>query len=275
MPSTLSLPDAHKIFNLHETNDVLWDCINELAVPQYLSDNIDRILAVTSKTNRTNEAFSRTMLDQILVSAIYEETHTQTTQQQASSQPGGPAVLELQHETRFQRQVTYEGETRLLSGYADYTVWYESEKRAKLATNLIIIEAKKTSTTDACLGQLAACMGVVHACRKDEQKQNSVIYGVASDGLSFRFCRIDNEGNWSQSRLLEWNLGDKRKIYSVFRSLIRTAALSSPSTSPIKNLQRREKLLAAFGSPERALKFEYDLNALKMEIREEDDETEI
>ncbi len=66
---------------------------------------------------------------------------------------------------------------------------------------------------------------------------------------------------------------DKGRIYSVFRSLIRIAALSSPSTSPIKNLQQREKALAAFDSSERARKFQDDLSAL--EILEEDDETEI
>ena len=213
------------------------------------------------------------MIDQILISALYEEKHTQTTQQRASSQPEDPAVLELQHETHFQRQVQYSGETRLLSGYADYTVWYESQRRSNLATNLIIIEAKKINSTDTCLGQLTAYMGIAHACRKDEQKQNSVVYGAASDGLSFRFCRIDNEGNWSQSRLMEWEMGDKGRIYSVFRSLVRIAALSSPSTSPIKNLQQRQKVLASFGSIERSRKFDFDLSAL--EILEEDDETEI
>ena len=212
------------------------------------------------------------MIDQILISAVYEEKHTQTTQQRASSQSEDPAVLELQHETHFQRQVQYSGETRLLSGYADYTVWYESQRRSNLATNLIVVEAKINST-DTCLGQLTAYMGIAHACRRDEQKQNSVIYGVASDGLSFRFCRIDNEGNWSQSRLMEWEMGDKGRIYSVFRSLIRIAALSSRSTSPIKNLQQRQKVLASFGSIERSRKFDFDLGAL--EILEEDDETEI
>ena len=213
------------------------------------------------------------MIDQILISAVYEEKHTQTTQQRASSQPEDPAVLEQQHETHFQRQVLYGGETRLLSGYADYTVWYDSQRRSNLSTNLIVIEAKKINSTDTCLGQLTAYMGIAHACRKDEQEQNSVIYGAASDGLSFRFCRIDNEGNWSQSRLMEWEMGDKDKIYSVFRSLIRIAALSSPSTSPIKNLQQRQKVLASFGSIERSRKFDFDLSALEM--LEEDDETEI
>ena len=220
-----------------------------------------------------NEAFSRTIIDQILISAVYEENHTQTSQQRDPSQPEDPAILGLQHETQIQRQVTYKGETRMLSGYADYTVWYDSQKGSNLATNLIIIEAKKANSTDTCLGQLTAYMGVVHAYRKDEQKQNSVIYGVASDGLSFRFCRIDNESNWSQSCLMEWGMGYKGKIYSIFRSLVRIAALSSPSTSAVKNIQQREKVLASFGSPERTRKFDYDLSALK--VLEEDDETEI
>ena len=230
-------------------------------------------MAVTSETHETNEAFSRTVIDQILISALYEENHGQTTQHRASSQPEDPAVLELQHGTQFQRQVAYRGESRLLSGYADYTVWYESQKISNLATNLIIIEAKKKNSTDTCLGQLTAYMGVVYANRKDEQKQNSIIYGAASDGLSFRFCRIDNKANWSQSRLWEWGMGDQSRIYSVFRSLIRIAALLSPSTSPIENPQQRQKVLASFGSPERTRRFHYDLSALK--LLEEDDETEI
>ena len=194
-------------------------------------------------------------------------------QHRASSQLEDPAILELQHETQFQRQIVYQGETRLLKGYADYTVWYDSRNKSSLATNLIIIEAKKIGFTDTCLGQLTAYMGIVHAKRKDEQKQNSVIYGAASDGLSFRFCRIDNEGNWSRSRLMEWQMEDKDRIYSVFRSLIRIAALSSPSTSPINNPQQREKVLASFGSPERTRRFDYKLSAL--DILVEDEETEI
>jgi len=53
----LSLPDARQIFNLRQVKDVLWTGINELPVPDYLSDNIDRILTVTFKDYLTNEAF--------------------------------------------------------------------------------------------------------------------------------------------------------------------------------------------------------------------------
>ncbi|MCJ1484208.1 hypothetical protein MMC06_004376 [Schaereria dolodes] len=209
-----------------------------------------------------------------MVSAIYEENYNQNRHFQASSsQLEEPAMLELRHETPLNRQVNYEGEPRMLSGFADYTVWYNSPKKAKFATNLIIVEAKKLHSTDTCLGQLTAYMGLVHASRKDEQKQNSAIYGVATDGLTFRFCCIDNDDGWSRSRLMEWEIDDKDKIYSIFRTLIRIAALSAPSTSPIKNPQQREKVLASFGSSGSTHKFNYDLGALELE--EEGDELEI
>lgn len=122
MPSTLSLPEARKIFNLLQVKKVFWADIDELRVSQYLSDNIDRILAVTSENQQSNEAFSRTIIDQILISALYDENHMQNTQQQYTSQTDDPTILELQHETQLQRQVTFRGEKRLLSGFVDYTV---------------------------------------------------------------------------------------------------------------------------------------------------------
>ena len=151
-------------------------------------------------------------------------------------------------------------------------MWYDNQT-ATLTTNLIIIKAKKEGSTDVCLGQLTAYMGAVHACRKDEGKMNAVVYGVASDGLCFRFVRIDGNNQWSSSRLMEWKRGDGDKIYSMFRKLIQIAANSSPSTSPIKNPQKRVTIIASFGSPERSRNFDYVLSAL--ELVEEDSDTEI
>lgn len=43
-------------------------------VPQYLTDNIRRIKEVTRwEDESTNEAFSRTVIDQILISALHKE----------------------------------------------------------------------------------------------------------------------------------------------------------------------------------------------------------
>lgn len=167
---------------MRQVKDVLWTGINEIPVPDYLSDNIDRILTVTSEDYLTNEAFFWIIIDQILISAVYEKNHTQTTQQSAPSQSEDHAVLELQHETQFQRQVTYERKTRLLSEYADYNP----------ATNLIIIGVKKINSVNTCLDPLTAYMGVMHAYRKDEQKEDSstarllMIFHFASVGSTMR-----------------------------------------------------------------------------------------
>jgi hypothetical protein len=287
-----------KLFDLRHDKKHLWSDAQALPVPQYLEDAIARICAIThSGARRANEAFCRTIIDQILICSIFEEGNKSSRQAKQAqnttvSQPShahpttshlskelppsieeDPAMLELQHETLISRPVIHNGETKLLSGFADYSVWYDSAKKNTLATNLLIIEAKRRFVTDFALPQLASYMGAVHARRKEEQKQDSVIYGAASDGFTFRFCRIDGDGVWTMSRLLEWESGDAGKIYSIFQALIRAAALSSPSNIPIKDPKLRDVVLASFGSPQLTRKFDYGLNQLQ--ILEEDDETDI
>lgn len=174
-------------------------------------------------SQKNNEAFSRTILDQILICSLYEEGHTSDQQPKQAKDEGpsnishahpstsdtntqeeDPAKLELLHEMPLSKLVTHEGETQLLSGFADYSIWYDSAKEKPLATNLLIIEAKRWGTTDLAMPQLAAYMGIVHTTRKEESKQNSVVYGAASNGGIFRFCRIDNNGFFVHIRLLEW-----------------------------------------------------------------------
>ena len=96
-------------------------------MPTYLTDNISRILAITNPEMKSTKAFSRTIIDQILISAIYEENFTKTkfqdtTDSQPQSLQEDPALLHLQHETQILRKVKFEGEDRLLSRFTDYTV---------------------------------------------------------------------------------------------------------------------------------------------------------
>lgn len=142
------------------------------------------------------------------------------------------------------------------------------ERRSCYRGLLITAFAKRRGTTDLALPQLIAYMGIVHTTRKEESKENSVVYGAASDGGIFRFCRIDNDGFFTHSRLLEWE-EDADKIYSIMRSLLRAAALSSPSTTPIKDPLQRRIVLESFSSPQRSRDFDYGLGGLKV-FNEED-----
>jgi hypothetical protein len=268
--------------------------VQGLPIPQYLEENIARIYSVTNGgSQKYNEAFSRTILDQILICSLYEEGHRSDQQPKQVKDDGpcnlshtypsssdtstqeDPAKLELLHEMPLSRLVTHQGETKLLTGFADYSVWYDSAKKKTLATNLLIVEAKRRYQTDAALPQLAAYMGIVHTTRKEESKQNCVVYGASSDGRAFRFCRIDNDGVFVQSGQLEWRTTvEREKIYSIMRSLLRAAALSSPSTTPIKNPMQREMVLASFGSPQRSREFDYGFGKLEVFYEDEVDKEE-
>jgi hypothetical protein len=201
-------------------------------------------------------------------------SHTHPSPSDTSTQED-PAKLELLHEMPLSRLVTHQGETKLLTGFADYSVWYDSAKKKTLATNLLILEAKRRYQTDAALPQLAAYMGIVYTTRKEESKQNCVVYGASSDGRAFRFCRIDNDGVFVQSGQLEWRtVVEREKIYSIMRSLLRAAALSSPSTTPIKNPMQREIVLVSFGSLQRSREFDYGFGKLEVFYEDEVDKEE-
>jgi hypothetical protein len=105
-------------------------------------------------------------------------------------------------------------------------------------------------------------MGVVHSTRKEESKENSEVHRIASDGRAFRFCRIDNGGTFTKGFLMEWEERPDQ-IFSIIRSIIRAAALSSPSKSPIKDSQQRRIVLASFGSPDHSQKFDHALKGLE------------
>lgn len=249
------------------------------AIPNHLHENIERIRVVTNGIGLANEAFSRMVLDQILITGIYEEGRVRLNiEAQGPQEKHGqlepadedPARLELIHETPLSRTVTHRGQQKMLSGFADYILFYDDSRIREMATNLLIVEAKRQNGTDSALTQLVSYMGIVYATRKKEGKINKVVFGLASNGSSFRFCRIDNDGNFAKSRLLEWeHRPDRNKIYGIFRSIIRAAALLSPSTTPIKDPAQRKVVLAAFWGPRNVNKFDFGLGRLRLYDLEE------
>lgn len=248
-----------RIFHIKLDKDVLWRDIQLSEPPQYLLQNIDRILSTTSHNRQNTEAFSRMIIDQILTSVIYDE-NKQVREIGSSISPEDPTVFWLRYNNVFEESIVYEGEKRLLSGSPDFTVCYwpkrsnEPGLNSNYQTNLIIVKAKEAGYVDICKGQLAAYMGMVQSChRKSSGREDNSVHGVASDGLSFRFCRIDEDDRWSTSRLLEWELGDQSAIYSIFRTLIRIAA-NPFSSSPLNDSEQRE-IIRVFESSDSTREF--------------------
>ncbi|OBT89332.1 hypothetical protein VE02_01440 [Pseudogymnoascus sp. 03VT05] len=286
---SLGTYEALELFDLCTTKDYLYPDEQGLPIPSYLKDNIDRVRSVTNNgAGGNNNAFFRTVLDQLLITSIYEESNKQMTEVQdqdpnltshhlhrSAYQPRileNPAKLELLRETPLSMIVTHGGERKLLSGFADYALFYGGSDLT-LATNLVIVEAKRRFGTDSTLPQLAAYMGIVHTTRKNGPGKNCVVYGMSSDGNSFRFCRINNDGMFSNTRLLEWEIeADRGRIYSILRSIIREAAMLSPSTVPIKDPIQRKLALAAFGRPNPPSMLKSAIGSLKIYDLEEVEE---
>ncbi|KFY33633.1 hypothetical protein V494_07451, partial [Pseudogymnoascus sp. VKM F-4513 (FW-928)] len=278
-PSSLLLHEAMEIFGFKDGEELI--LTGEAPVPGYLLDAITRIQNVTSQVSHYNEAYSRTILDQILVGCVYEENMASQRGESPGDPPATshshppqsieePAQLELLHETPLSGKVVFKGEDRILTGFADYSLFYESQEKEAFGTNLVIVEAKKTGFADGAMPQLVSYLGLVSTAPRDRGKLNAVVYGIASDGVVFRFCRVNNDGEFSQSAPLDWRMkGHKERIFSTIRMIVRTAALSSPSTTPIKDPARRKVVLAAFGSPSARVDFGIELFEVGADEEEE------
>ncbi len=177
-----------------------------------------------------NEAFTRCHINATLISCIAAERRfAEETGKDISiaSSPPPPMIelerpvtpgetkpLQLQLETPLKYLVEYEGEARMLAGFADYSLWYDKKD---MGTNLVVVEAKRFGNTASAKSQCLAYMGkqnllerllhlrklvftvtncqlsaIVHDIRKAARKMHKVIYGICTDGTQYQFLRIDN-----------------------------------------------------------------------------------
>jgi hypothetical protein len=128
-----------------------------------------------------NEAFTRCRLNNILVCCIAEEKrlamskNTPPAAGPADAPPTAtsanpalrpttplswPAQIALRFETELKYPVKYKDQMRMLSGIADYSVWYDNTE--SVGTNLLIVEAKRRRMTGAAAGQVLAYMGKLY-----------------------------------------------------------------------------------------------------------------
>jgi hypothetical protein len=98
-----------------------------------------------------NEAACRMRIDAILVECIgLEQDRAKQNREYAM------ALISLAAETSLQLDVILKGKKRVVSGRADYTLWYDDHS---LGTNLIIIEAKKQGAYSEGFCQCLGYMG--------------------------------------------------------------------------------------------------------------------
>ncbi|MCJ1381522.1 hypothetical protein MMC17_004633 [Xylographa soralifera] len=250
---SLNLKDAIEIFDLtyNQVFDAWAPADNELCeVPPLLVAIKNEYLFVT-EGSLENEALARSQINDILIICIGEEKRLALREYnqpnaalstQSLARPttpfSDPAPLLLQIKTKLNRLVTYRKEKRILQGIADYLLWYDKDE--PMGTNLVLIEAKREGMLSMANGQLVAYMGIVHRTRGDQGKQNKLV------------------------RKLDWKGGDSSRVVSYLRLVIRSAILSSPSTTPIKGEERRDVSLSTFRDPDKIKSFDYGIKRFNL-----------
>lgn len=114
-----------------------------------------------------------------------------------------------------------------------------------LETILILVEAKTEATLENAFPQLLAYMGIIAAAR--EEKTNSTVYGIYSDGMTYTFVRLDNNRMVSKSRPLTI-VDELDEVFAFMVHLLSSAMESSPTCSPAKPGGKRDKDLKGFAT---------------------------
>ncbi|CEL06956.1 hypothetical protein ASPCAL10123 [Aspergillus calidoustus] len=227
LPATkMTLQDLKDIFNLHEHKTRNFMKISEsdkIPVPPELERELEEELAMLAADPK-NEAECKIGITKLFLDALKRERRALA----ASANP--PEYLPcFTLETNLGLEVFYKGRKMLLNGDMDYSMLYA---RDETSAGLVILEAKSFSTMGKGLAQCLTYMAMVHAIRISEGRENAVIWGIVSNSQEFQFLRIDNDGKyvrWQPDRT--WGPNTKTIIYTMFRLIIRSAAVSSPRTS--------------------------------------------
>ena len=133
-----------------------------------------------------------------------------------------------------------------VSGIADYVLGYEPHVRTlprSFESFSIIVEAKK-SYIDAGLGQIVAYMVAAqqHRVSLRPSRITNVVYGMVSDGIMWRFLRLDGKILHVSDYISAISNYGQRRVYFYIDRIIRANIESSPHTSPSKNFPATQEL---------------------------------
>jgi hypothetical protein len=141
-----------------------------------------------------------------------------------------------------------DGDTKIvLNGRADWAVGYNS--RLETGNFLVAIEAKQKSELSRGAAQLLAYLAILRENRIRKKKTNITSQGFYSDGRTFVFMSIDNDGTVYESEMYQRRTEDGlNTIYSFIVALLTSAMRSSPTVSPTKPAKQREREIRHYKS---------------------------
>lgn len=169
--------------------------------------------------DRTNESFSRTIIDLILLdrlNALRDETSHRK--------------LLLGAEVTIAIQVMDNGKPTVVQGRADWAIGYGNSTETT-GNLLIVAEAKRVGQAVVGMPQLIIYMAAAQEARKD--RVNQTVWGILSDAHNFFFLCLNNDRKLLTSPMLEWRY-QSSQILNHLDTLLRDAIQSSPHTTPQK-----------------------------------------
>lgn len=122
-----------------------------------------------------------------------------------------------------------------VTGKADWSIAYGPRKSINHGRALLAVKAKSKTTFSSARCQLLTYLVIMKHLRRQNDKINDIVQGFYSDGYRYAFMAIDHKNAVLESKVYDSRSGhDVHLIFSWIVSLVRTAAKSSPNTSPTK-----------------------------------------
>ena len=161
---------------------------------------------------------SRTILDLVLIDRL----------NQLQSEDAFERLI-MSAEVPISVKVSEDGRPTLIRGRADWVLGWGLDK-TNTGSILVAIEGKGKNNASG-MPQLLVYLAGIHTARQN--RLNSTVFGLLSDGETFKFACLDNDKKLFLSRGFEWEL-DQKTILAFLDEILLDAINSSPHTTPIK-----------------------------------------
>ncbi|CAG7925141.1 unnamed protein product [Penicillium olsonii] len=220
--------------------DQKWGSIPTITPPEFLIKSLEIIDSALD--NETNAGASiRWRMNNFILCAM------NTAMDSCSEQEELP---QLNFEPRWSfGPVQHQDQPVQLSGYPSYALCYGDKDEADV--NVILAQSQRFKRDDAGISEVLGYMGFVYHHRKDANKANPPIYGIATDSKIFHFVRLDNDSTFLTTRV-DSGL-DIEQVFSYLVHIFKAAMIDQPiqpeepSTQPSQG-ERSEESLVPVGS---------------------------
>ncbi|KAL3460129.1 hypothetical protein BJX64DRAFT_290610 [Aspergillus heterothallicus] len=126
------------------------------------------------------------------------------------------------------------GKMTEIRGRMDFALWYGS--REDVETNLVVVAAKRLHYAGTDVPQAIIYMAILHNARKQAERTNWPIYGIATDSWHWYFLRLAPNGVVS-THFVDWSK-DPIQVISWIHKIIDQAACLTPVSSQSLSRQR-------------------------------------